>query len=106
ARWQPQAARFISTHLALDVVYAPGWIVMAIFLKAHVFAKTSALLLVVFHILAGLSLSSFSLFGASFFKKAQLSGISVVIICLLLGLACQVVGKVSSNGGVAILSLL
>lgn len=103
--WIPQAARFIAAHLALDMVYAPGWLVMAIILKFGVFSKASAAVLIVYHLLAGLALSSFSLFGAAFFKRSQLSGIASVIVCLLLGVVAQIVGP-ESNGGVAILSLL
>ncbi|WEW56055.1 hypothetical protein PRK78_001490 [Emydomyces testavorans] len=105
AHWQKQAARFISAHLALDAIYAPGWIFIAIILRFGVFSRTSAGIQLVLQLLAGLSLSSFSLFGASFFKKAQLSGISITIACLLLGIISQLVGP-KSNAGVAILSLL
>ncbi|EER27748.1 ABC transporter domain containing protein [Coccidioides posadasii C735 delta SOWgp] len=105
ALWQAQAARSVAAHLALDAIYAPGWIVIAIILSLGVFSNTSPGILLIFHLLAGLSLSSFSLFGASFFKRAQLSGISVTIACLLLGIISQIVGP-ESNGGVAILSLL
>ncbi|PGH12947.1 hypothetical protein AJ79_03920 [Helicocarpus griseus UAMH5409] len=105
ARWQPQAARFISAHLALDMIYFPGWIIMAGILKAGVFTNTSAGIQIVFHLLSGLSLSSFSLFGGSFFRKSQLSGITAVISCLLLGIIAQMV-VAKSNGAVAVLSLL
>ncbi|KAK2779107.1 hypothetical protein FQN52_006658 [Onygenales sp. PD_12] len=105
ARWQPQAARIISAHLALDMIYAPGWIIMAIIIKAGVFTKTSAGIQIIFHLLSGLSISSFSLFGASFFRKSQLSGIAAVISCLLLGIIAQMI-KVTSTGVVGILSLL
>lgn len=104
-RWQPQAARFIAAHLALDLIYGPGWIIMGVILKFGVYSKTSAGITIVYHILTGLALSSFSLFGASFFRKAQLSGISAVIACLLLGVVAQMVG-ITSNGAVVILSLL
>ena len=57
------------------------------------------------HILIGLSLASFSLFGAAFFKKAQLSGISVTIIALLLAVLAQVLAT-AHTGAVAILGLL
>jgi len=50
-------------------------------------------------------LASFSLFGASFFRKAQLSGITVTIVALLLAVLAQVLGT-ASTGAVAILSLL
>ncbi|RDW61870.1 putative ABC transporter [Aspergillus mulundensis] len=103
--WKSQAARFSAAHLALDIVYGPGWIIMGAILKAGVYSRTSAGITLVYHILAGLALSSFSLFGASFFKRAQLSGISVVLACLLLGVVAQMV-PASSNGPVIILGLL
>ena len=104
-RWQPQAARLLSTHLAFDIMFLPGWIGMALILSYGVFAKTSVALIVFFNIFAGLSLTSFSIFGGCFFKKAQLSGISTTIICLLLAVLAQVIHG-SSTGAVAILSLL
>ena len=104
-RWEPQVIRFIANHLAFDVMFLPGWIVIALILSFGVFAKTSVVVLLVFYILTGLSLSSFSLFGAAFFHRAQLSGISTTIISLLLAVLAQVVAK-ASTGAVAILSLL
>ena len=104
-RWEPQAARLIANHIAFDFIFLPGWLVIAIILGVGVFAKTSMGILLIYHILAGLSLSSFSIFGASFFHKAQLSGISTTIISLLLAVLAQVVGK-ASTGAVAVLSLL
>ncbi|KAI9843397.1 MAG: hypothetical protein M1837_006423 [Sclerophora amabilis] len=104
-RWQPQVARLCSYHLAFDLIYVPGWILIGITLALGVFAKTNVGVVVIYHILTGLSLSSFSLFGASFFKKAQLSGISTTIISLLLAIIAQVVGK-GSSGAIAVLGLL
>ncbi|KAI4118373.1 MAG: hypothetical protein LQ338_007414 [Usnochroma carphineum] len=104
-RWEPQAARLIANHAAFDIMFLPGWIVIALILAYGVFAKTNTGLLLIYHILAGLSISSFSIFGASFFHKAQLSGISTTILSLLLAVLAQVVGK-ASTGAVAILSLL
>ncbi|KAI9759633.1 MAG: hypothetical protein M4579_002201 [Chaenotheca gracillima] len=104
-RWQPQAVRLLAYHLAFDLIYLPGWIVMGLVLAFGVFAKTSVGVVVVFHILSGLSCTSFSLFGAAFFKKAQLSGISTTIISLLLAIVAQVVNS-GSTGAIAVLSLL
>lgn len=104
-RWEPQVIRLIANHLAFDIMFLPGWIIIALVLSYGVFAKTSVAILLFFHVLAGLSLSSFSLFGAAFFHKAQLSGISTTIISLLLAVLAQVIAK-SSTGAVAILSLL
>ncbi|KAI9648179.1 hypothetical protein NHQ30_002811 [Ciborinia camelliae] len=104
-RWEPQVARILSYHLAFDILYIPGWIIMAVVLGVGVFAQTSMAIVIIYHVLAGLSLTSFSILGAAFFKKAQLSGISLAIITLLLGVLTQVIDKTNS-GTVAILSFL
>ncbi|KAL8826272.1 MAG: hypothetical protein Q9191_003900 [Dirinaria sp. TL-2023a] len=104
-RWEPQFARLVANHVAFDMMFLPGWIVMALILGYGVFAKTSMGILILFNLLAGLSLSSFSLFGGAFFHRAQLSGISTTIISLLLAVLAQVVGK-ANTGAVAVLSLL
>lgn len=104
-RWQPQFARLVSYHISFDLIYLPGWILMSLVLGVAVWKETSMAIVIIFHVLAGLALSSFSILGASFFKKAQLSGISMVITTLLLGLLAQVIHS-TSNGAVIILSLL
>ena len=104
-RWEPQAIRYLACHVAFDLMFVPGWIGIAIILGVGVFAKTSFAILVIFHILIGMSLSSFSIFGASFFHKAQLSGIVTTIASLLLAVIAQVTAK-SSTGAIAILSIL
>ncbi|KAF7958317.1 hypothetical protein EAE96_001868 [Botrytis aclada] len=104
-RWEPQVARILSYHLAFDIIYIPGWIIMGVVLGVGVFAQTSMAIVIIFHVLAGLSLTSFSILGAAFFKKAQLSGITLAIVTLLLGVLTQVIDKTNS-GTVAILSLL
>jgi len=98
-------ARLLSYHIAFDIIYAPGWVIIGTILGA-VFANTSRGILVIHHILMGLSLSSFSLVGAAFFKKAQLSGITVTIVSLILGIIGQVFHSKLSSGGIAILALL
>jgi ATP-binding cassette, subfamily A (ABC1), member 3 len=104
-RWQPQVARILSYHLAFDIIYAPGWIIMGLVLAVGVFATTSKAIVIIYHLLAGLSLASFSILGASFFKKAQLSGITLALVTLLLGVLSQVIG-ITNSATVAILSLL
>jgi ABC-type Na+ transport system ATPase subunit NatA len=104
-RWQPQVARILSYHLAFDIMYAPGWVLMAVVLGVGVFQRTSMAIIIVYHLLAGLSLASFSVLGASFFKKAQLSGITLALTTLLLGVVAQVVG-IQHSSTVGILSFL
>jgi hypothetical protein len=62
--------------------------------------------LIIFNILAGLSLNSFSILGASVFKRAQLSGITVTVVALVLGVVAQISAKTLSTAAVVILSIL
>ena len=104
-RLEPQVIRFLSYHIAFDLMYLPGWIVVGLIHGFGVFQKTSMIINVLYQIFAGLSLSSFSLFGAAFFHKSQLSGIITIIVAILLGVLAQVVANTNS-GAVIILSLL
>ncbi|KAL9117183.1 MAG: hypothetical protein Q9187_006284, partial [Circinaria calcarea] len=81
------------------------WVIIAVILGLGVFQRTSLGVLIVLHVLTGLSLSSFSIFIAAFFKRSQLSGIIAVIASLLLAVVAQVTAT-ASTGAVAVLSLL
>lgn len=103
--WHTQATRLLSNHVAFDIIYLPGWIIMAAIITRLAFPTTSMGILIIYHILAGFALSSFSIFGASFFHKAQLSGITITIAAIVLAIIAQVAGPFST-GAVAVLSLL
>jgi hypothetical protein len=107
-RWQPQVARILSYHIGFSIIYFPGWIIIGIILAAGLFTDTARIIPIFYHILAGLSLTSFSILGAVFFKRAQLSGITVSIVTLLLGILAQVLGSTQSASAstVAVLSFL
>jgi ATP-binding cassette subfamily A (ABC1) protein 3 len=104
-RWHTQAARLLANHLAFDLIYLPGWILSGIILRALVFTKTSYGILIFLHVLAGLSLSSLAILAGSLFRKSQLSGITSIIVSLILAIIIQVVGP-SSSGAIGLLSLL
>ncbi|TLD06535.1 uncharacterized protein PgNI_08324 [Pyricularia grisea] len=104
-RWQAQAARLLSYHIAFDVIYLPGWIIGALILQQGVFRHTSTAMYVFYNITAGLALSSMSIFGAAFFKKAQLSGVVVTIVYCVLAIVAQAISY-PSTAQVTILGLL
>jgi ABC-type multidrug transport system fused ATPase/permease subunit len=79
---------------------------MGIIAKGGLFLKTSGGIVVVFFILSGLALISFSILGASFFQKAQLSGITTVVLTLCLGIIAQIESKHMSSAIVVIVGLL
>ena len=70
-----------------------------------VFSKTSLVIVIILHVLAGLALVSFSILGASFFKRTQMSGISVTLSFLVLGIIAQVV-KNKPTATITVLSFL
>jgi ATP-binding cassette subfamily A (ABC1) protein 3 len=103
--WHTQLARLLANHIAFDIIYFPGWIIMGLIVWALAFRTSNAAILIIFHVLAGLSLTSFSIFGAAFFRKAQLSGITTVMIPILLAIVAQVAGPFGT-GAVYVLSLI
>jgi ATP-binding cassette, subfamily A (ABC1), member 3 len=106
-RWEPQLARILSYHLAFDIIYLPGWLVMGAVLGSGLWADSNVGIVIIHHLLAGLALSSWSIFGSTAFKRAQLSGITVSIISLVLGILAQVlVSGRSGSVAVAVLSFL
>ena len=57
--WHTQAVRSMSNHLASDIIYLPGWIIISTIIARLAFPVTSVAALIFYHILAGLSLPSF-----------------------------------------------
>lgn len=104
-QWMSQAARIIAHHLSFSIVYAPAWIVSSLIIRAGVFANTSAVIMLFLNLIGGLALTSFSILFASFFKRAQLSGITAILATLLLGILAQSISS-PGTGVVVALSVL
>ncbi|KAM0438528.1 hypothetical protein ACHAPT_001277 [Fusarium lateritium] len=105
ATWQPQAARLLAHYLAFVILYGPGWVAMGAVMGGMAFKKTTIIIPILSILLCGLSLTGFTLFIGSFFRKAQLSGISSVLVGLVLAILAQVSGNIQT-WLVVILSLL
>jgi ABC-type multidrug transport system ATPase subunit len=104
-RWIPQAARLLSLHIAFDLMYLPSWVIMSLIVARLNYPISSAGIMVGFYIISGLSLSSWASAFASFFRKAQLSGITVTITSIVLAILIQVIPP-PSTGAVIVLSLI
>ncbi|KAF9771105.1 hypothetical protein IL306_011270 [Fusarium sp. DS 682] len=87
--WLAMVARIIAHHLSFSLIYLPAWIIGSIIVRGGVFAKTSIGIVLIFHVLTGLAFSSISLLFASFFRKAQLSGITAILVVALIGILSQ-----------------
>lgn len=104
-QWMALAARIISNHLSFSIIYAPAWIISSFIVRNGVFVNTSYGIVLIFTVLAGLAFTSMSILYASFFKRAQLSGITAILASLLLGILAQSITR-PSTGIVAVLSVL
>ena len=104
-RWTPQAARLLSIHISFDILYLPSWVIMSLIVARLNYPHSSAGILVGYFILSGFALSSWSVGFASLFKRAQLSGITVVITSIILAIIVQVVPP-ASTAAATVLSLL
>ncbi|KAG9620219.1 putative ABC transporter, partial [Aureobasidium melanogenum] len=104
-RWQPQAARLLSSHLAFDILYLPGWVISGAIVTRLNYPSSETGILMGYFIIAGLALSSWSIAFASLFRKAQLSGITVTIVSIVLAIIVQVQTP-KSTGAIVVLSLL
>ena len=89
-RWKPQLARSLAHHVAFSIIYLPSWFAMGIILASVVFTKSAAAITIFYHLTVGLALCSNALFGAAFFRRAQLSGIIMTVITVVLAVLPQV----------------
>lgn len=103
-QWHSQMLRLWSKHLAFDIVYVPGLLAIGGIVASLVFENTDATIVVLYHLLAGLALTSYALFAGTFFRRSQLSGITVLIISLVLAIVAQFI--VRSNAVAIALSLI
>lgn len=104
-RWTTQATRLLAMHLSFDILYLPSWAIMGAIVGSLNYTYSNAGILVGYFIMSGLALSSWSVAFASLFKKAQLSGITVVMTSIILAIIIQVVPP-SSTATATVVSLL
>ena len=103
--YEAQLARTLSFLGSYLFVYLPGWIVGSVIVHFFIWKETSIGIIIVFFILAGLSLTSLAILLGTFFKKAQLSGAVSAIVTLLLAVLAQAIPD-PPTGAVAVLSAL
>ncbi|KAL2887992.1 ABC transporter [Ceratocystis lukuohia] len=104
-RWHSICMRMFAAHMSFSIINLPAWILGAIIMRQGVFTHTSPLIVILFQILAGLSMASFSVFASAFFKSAQISGNTTIIVAGGFAIMAQMLGDPNS-ATVAILSLI
>ncbi|OBR10449.1 ABC transporter [Colletotrichum higginsianum IMI 349063] len=103
--WEAQAVRMVANLYSFFAVYVPGWIAASVIARSMIWRETNIGVVIVFFVLGGLALTSQAVLGASFFKKAQLSGVVNSLVYVLLGVLAQALPD-PGTGAVTALSLL
>jgi len=105
-RWEPQLARLVAHQIAFTILQAIPWIAMAVIAKIGLFTHTNAAILIIGFLLAGIAVISFSILGAAFFKRAQLSGITIMVLAIVLGIITQICSHKMSTATIGVISFL
>ncbi|KZT73392.1 hypothetical protein DAEQUDRAFT_684394 [Daedalea quercina L-15889] len=85
------SARILSWHVSISFVYLPAWIAVALIWHYRVFSATNAGLVLVVHLLLGLTLASWSLFvSAPFGKSPQLAAIAATVLAIVFAILALV----------------
>jgi len=93
-------ARLVSVYLSFVAIYMPSWLAMGAIVATLMFEQTSTSIIVPFHLLTGLSLTGYSIFMASLFRKAQLSGTATLLLALILAIISQFIPRTEIIQGV------
>ncbi|KAH6912560.1 nod factor export ATP-binding protein I [Coprinopsis sp. MPI-PUGE-AT-0042] len=64
------SARIIGLHLSMSLPYVPAWVVAAVLWHVQIWARTSVAIIILVHVVFGLSLASWSIFVAVPFGKS------------------------------------
>lgn len=105
SNFRGRIVRQVANYVSFALVYLPSWLAIGIILSIVIFPNTSHNIPIAFVVLSGLAITSFSLFGSSFFKRAQLSGSIMVLIAVVGAILAAAVSK-QTQITVGILSLL
>ncbi|KAF8204260.1 hypothetical protein K438DRAFT_1670421 [Mycena galopus ATCC 62051] len=85
------SARVTSWHLSNSLVYLPAWIIVAVVWRTQIWVLTSVLLILVVHILLGLTLASWSFFvAAPFGKSPQLAAVFSTFLSILFAIVALI----------------
>ncbi|KAJ8507179.1 hypothetical protein ONZ45_g10435 [Pleurotus djamor] len=92
------SARVLSWHISITAAYLPAWIIVALTWHYRIFTETNAGLILVVHLLLGLSLASWTFFvAAPFGKSPQLAAVVSTFLAILLAIVALVFSRASSG---------
>lgn len=92
-----------SWHASISLAYLPGWIIVAVIWHLNIFTETNVGLILVVHILLGLSLASWTFFvAAPFGKSPQLAAIISTFLAIVFAIMALVLHKATTGMAVGL----
>ncbi|KAI0673936.1 P-loop containing nucleoside triphosphate hydrolase protein [Trametes maxima] len=92
------SARIISWHISVSLAYLPAWIIVAIIWHFRIFTATNVGLVIVIHLLLGLTLASWSFFvAAPFGKSPQLAAVASTFLAIVFAILALVFTRASTG---------
>lgn len=93
------SARILSWHISISLAYLPAWVIVSLIWHYRIFSKTNAGLVVVVHLLLGLSLASWSFFvAAPFGKSPHLAAVASTFLSILFSIIALVLSHLGNVG--------
>lgn len=91
--------RIASWHIGLSTAYLPAWIIIALVWHYTIYSGTSVWLILAIHLLFALSLTSWSMFVASFFGKSpQLAAVMSTFFAIVIAILSLVYSRAKTLG--------
>ncbi|KAL5533846.1 hypothetical protein ACEPAG_306 [Sanghuangporus baumii] len=101
-----ESARILSWYASLTLAYLPAWIIVAIIWHFRIFSRTHIVIVLLVHLLLGLSLASWSFFvSAPFGQSPQLAAVATTFLAIVFAVIAQAFGG-ASNGAAFIYTLI
>ncbi|KAF8634881.1 hypothetical protein AX15_000635 [Amanita polypyramis BW_CC] len=100
------SARILSWYISISLPYLPAWIIVSLVWHYRIFSASNAGLILVVHLLLGLTLASWSFFiAAPFGKTPQLAAVVTTLLSIVLAILALVF-KDAGDGSAFIFTLL
>ncbi|KAL1669459.1 P-loop containing nucleoside triphosphate hydrolase protein [Schizophyllum commune] len=100
------AARILSWHVSISLLYLPAWIIVSLVWSYRIFTASNPGLIFVVHLLLGLSLASYGLFlAAPFGRSPQLAAVVATFVSIVLAIIALVF-KEATTGAASIFTLI
>ncbi|KIJ48856.1 hypothetical protein M422DRAFT_161958 [Sphaerobolus stellatus SS14] len=98
--------RILSWHTSISAAYLPAWIITALVWHFRIFTGTNVGIMIVIHLLTGLSLASYSFTLSLLPLPAALAASISTFVSVLLALIALVLSSHASNGAATIFTLI